>query len=73
LNTYFASIDSKLAGYEWLQDALSLLELTIWKSKIQELYNPNNDSLGVNTKSECHINCGASVIIPNVLPFLLQD
>ncbi len=35
-NKYFASIDSKITVYESLQDPAALLELAIWKSKLNQ-------------------------------------
>ena len=75
MGTYFDTLSSKLAIYEseyhQLQDAAFLLELALWKSKIDESMAMQNDT--AHTKWQCRINCGADVIIPNVLPFLIAD
>lgn len=61
---HFKSIDSKLTVYETLEDISSLLELALWKCK--------NYQRG--QKKEVHrYSCGANVIIPNVLSFLLVE
>lgn len=62
LETYVGSIVAKLAVYEQLQRVAPLLELCIWKSK-----------LVTEGAAQHRINCGASIIIPNVLSFLLMD
>jgi hypothetical protein len=62
LETYVGSIVTKLAVYEQLQRVAPLLELCIWKSK-----------LVAEGAAQHRINCGASVIIPNVFSFLLMD
>ena len=62
LETYVGSIVTKLAVYEQLQRVAPLLELCIWKSK-----------LVAEGAAQHRINCGASIIIPNVLSFLLMD
>ena len=67
LDDYFNTIDSTLVAYESLPDALSLLELAIWKSKILEQQKSEKHDM---SKSQCRIECGACVIIPAVLSFL---
>ncbi len=63
LDDYLNTIDTTLVVYDSLvSDAIPLLELAIWKAKILEQH-------GVS-KSQCRIECGASVIIPHVLSFL---
>jgi len=62
---YCCSIDSKLSAYEILTEVSSLLEFALWKAAISE----HSDYGAV--KSECRTICGASVIIPHVLLFLL--
>ncbi|KAL3756558.1 hypothetical protein ACHAWU_009952 [Discostella pseudostelligera] len=74
LESYHESIVSKLAVYERLQKIVPLLELAIWKSKLVEEF-PTNDAILSDKAIRLHhrINCGASVIIPNVVSFLLMD
>ena len=68
--------------YSQLKDETSLLELALWKFKLDEMLmmHQNNDGVGnhgqameddVDRKRECLMNCGAGIIIPNVLPFLI--
>ena len=65
LDWHYQRVHSKLVTYEREYqprfDAAFLLELAIWKSKIDE---------SRNMRGQCRINCGAEVIIPNVLPYL---
>ena len=68
--TCFDTIHSKLATYEreyrWLKDGAFLLELALWKSKVDEL-----DDVIPGMKEQCRVTCGADIIIPNVLPYLI--
>jgi hypothetical protein len=72
LNAYFHSIDSKLIFYENLKDAIALLELAIWKSKITEQLGQNSELLTAEMKMLCRIDSvsTATIILPNVLTFL---
>jgi len=67
---HFDKIHSKLVSYECKyrqrKDAVSLLELALWKSKIDQSSN------GVKDRHH-RTNCGADVIIPNVLPYLADS
>lgn len=69
---YCEVITSRLDNYIALKDAASLLELALWKSKIAEqcsdLISENISSI----RSKARYNCGATVIIPNVLSFLVD-
>mmetsp|Transcript_23524 Transcript_23524/g.38441 ORF Transcript_23524/g.38441 Transcript_23524/m.38441 type:complete len:238 (+) Transcript_23524:2-715(+) len=71
---HFDKIHSKLVTYErkypQLKDATSLLELALWKSKVDELGGGEQTA---NMKNECRISCGAAIIIPNMLPYLIGD
>ena len=71
---------SKLASYyEFLKDAVSLLELAIWKAKInapvlshcQIRYQKKAKVCDeISHKEQCRISCGADIVVRNVLPFL---
>ena len=75
LRAYFESINSKLSIYENLKDAPMLLELAIWKSKIEEQTDGNINLLTPDMKMECrNISIEmVGVIFPIVLPFLRGD
>ena len=74
METRFDAIHSKLVYYELAKDATYLLELALWKSKIdQSMQNINNDQMEDDAadllREQCRINCGADIIIPNVLSY----
>ena len=88
LDTHFDTIHSKLASYEveyqQLKDAAFLLELGLWKLKIDESMTMQSITAGkrsldqmegrtADVRGQCRINCGADVIIPNVLPYLIAN
>ena len=52
LNAHFDSIDSKLSAY----DGSTMLELAIWKSKIEEQTDGVIDVFDADMKMGCHIN-----------------
>ena len=68
LNAYFCSIDSMLSSY----DGSTMLELAIWKLKIEEQTDGNINLLTPDMKMECrNISIEmVGVIFPIVLPFL---
>ena len=83
---FFDTIHSKLMTYEHeysqLKNETSLLELALWKFKLDEMVMKHQNNVGVGNhgqameddadrKRECLMNCGAGIIIPNVLPFLI--
>ena len=70
--SYFNFVDSKLSAYESLKDAATMLELAIWKSKINKRFNRNKDALTVDTKMQCRSASIAmvTIIVLNVLSFL---
>ena len=70
VNKYLNSLNDKLAMYETARDAASLLELAIWKSKLAEQCVPIDDNL-ISIKSQLRMKCGACVVIPKVLSFLM--
>jgi hypothetical protein len=71
LNAHFDSIDSKLFAYE----GSTMLELAIWKSKIEEQTDGVIDVFDADMKMGCHIDSLSMVdiIVPNVLSFLHGD
>ena len=70
LDHYFDIIDSKLLIYS---DVISLLELAIWKSSLLGQVDPATDNLAaiMKKRKQCRDSCGACIIIPKVLGFLL--
>jgi len=62
----------RLATYESIKEATSVLELALWKAKVNESCNKRARVEGGDSyKEQCRINCGADIIIRNVLPYLL--
>ena len=76
----------KLALYESLKEAAPVLELALWKAKINEIVStPNNGETGlvqqsnkrarveneISYKEQCRISCGADIVVRNVLRYLL--
>jgi hypothetical protein len=71
---YCCLIDSKLSAYEYLMDVAALLELALWKAAISDHKetDPNHVDHGAN-KLQYRMNFGSSIIIPNVLSFLMSN
>mmetsp|Transcript_27228 Transcript_27228/g.58357 ORF Transcript_27228/g.58357 Transcript_27228/m.58357 type:complete len:490 (-) Transcript_27228:298-1767(-) len=61
------SILRKLAYYE-TKEKMWELELALWKAKIEES-NPSCES--TNYRSQSQITCGADIVIPNVMSYLI--
>ena len=74
LEFHFRRIDRRLAVYENVRDIAYLLELVVWKSSLIQQYESNViiDNLDGERKLQHRVRCGADVIIPNVLSFLLH-
>jgi hypothetical protein len=61
---------------------MSLLELALWKVKIEDSKEDHGDAVEDFSKKmkmdllefrlQCHISCGAGHVVHNVLPFLLS-
>ena len=69
---------AQLELYESTKEATSVLELTLWKTKINEMVPTNNVTVKtagvgdeISLREQCRINCGASIVVHNVLPYLL--
>eukprot|EP00571_Detonula_confervacea_P007130 CAMPEP_0172325076 /NCGR_PEP_ID=MMETSP1058-20130122/53089_1 /TAXON_ID=83371 /ORGANISM="Detonula confervacea, Strain CCMP 353" /LENGTH=628 /DNA_ID=CAMNT_0013041527 /DNA_START=19 /DNA_END=1905 /DNA_ORIENTATION=+ len=77
------SLFSKLATYEYQNEVTSLLELALWKGKMDQSASTDRLSNGEGrykktkssvprTRVHCHNNCGAEIVLPNVVPFLFS-
>lgn len=74
-------IYSKLAHYEHmdqLREASSLLELALWKASIDLSMSNDQDRERESFRKKtnigvCRIRCGADIVVPNVLHFLLPS
>ena len=58
----------KAEHYTLLKEAMTLLELALWKAKLQE--NGSNIDTESELRIQHRVTCGASIVIKNVLPFL---
>lgn len=71
LPVHFDIVHSKVTFYDsewhWRKDALTMLELALWKYKIDK-----EEEISPDAKARCRINCGAEVVIPNVVPYLFS-
>lgn len=73
LRTHFFSIESKLSNFEELSEIAVLLELALWKAKLIEDGNLGCEDNNSVLKIQWRVKCGADVIIPKVLLFLMLD
>ena len=75
LEAHFDTLHSKLVNCErechQLKEGTFLLELALWKTKIHESGLEREDN--VTDREQCRINCGADIIILNVLPYLIAN
>ncbi len=55
-----------------LKEVMTLFELALWKSKLEENSGSNIEAETVGRK-EHRVTCGASIVIKNVLPFLALE
>jgi hypothetical protein len=81
--TIIALVRCRLAKYE-LKEAIShLLELALWKAKIDESTTTTTTTtiLGNNVdrgedervlRKNCRVNCGAEIVVLNVMPFVFK-
>ena len=69
MTAYIDCIDFKLSVYENLKDTPSMLELAIWKSKIDEQCGRNNDLLTTEMKMQCRTNSITmnQIVVPDVM------
>ena len=68
LSPIYTSLDIYEHDYQVLKEVAPLLELAVWKIKV--------DNEGASTslsRRVCRYNCGADVVIGHVLPFLLHE
>ena len=66
------AVYDQLANYESVKEGTSILELALWKTKIDESRNKRaRIDADVSYKEQCRINSGADIVIRNVLSYLL--
>ena len=65
------AIYDRLAAYEITKEGASILELALWKAKLNESRNKRARVDGeVSYRDQCRVSCGADIIIRNVLHYL---
>ena len=81
---FIAEVKTKVAHYEdeyhKLKEATSMLELALWKNKINETNSTKGGARKCKkvkvdynaVRNQCRVNCGANIIIENVLPYLVR-
>jgi hypothetical protein len=65
---------TRLAEYELVKEAASVLELALWRKKIDEVDSATKRAKvdnEMNQRDKCRINCGGDIIIPVVLCYLM--
>ena len=80
------AVYDRLATFESIKEGTSVLELALWKHKMDEsTLSSNAKSTGQSNKrarvdtnisdgrQQYRINCGANVVVRNVLPYLLPE
>ena len=76
---YVKALYVRLAAYEEMKECSWVLELALWTAKLDELssgecQSPSQKKARVDDsishKDLCRINCGANIVIPNVLSYL---
>ena len=72
MESFFASIDSRLTLYESLEDSPALLELVLWKSKITKRFSQSNTLPTTEMKMQCRADSirMVNIVVPNVMTFL---
>jgi len=70
---------AKLETYESLKEGTSVLELALWKTKIDEFVLRGSGQcnkraridIDMSQREQCRMSCGADIVVRNVLPYLL--
>ena len=78
---YQDTIRSKLVEYEaeyyQLKEATTILELALWKKRVDEYSQSESRCIKrikvdeADLRGQCRISCGANIVIQHVLPYLL--
>jgi len=76
----YKKLFSKLKTYEYQNEVASLLELALWKVKIDQSASNQNKTDNSSKKKartgedriESHASCGADIILPHVIAFLFR-
>mmetsp|Transcript_23568 Transcript_23568/g.53497 ORF Transcript_23568/g.53497 Transcript_23568/m.53497 type:complete len:527 (+) Transcript_23568:289-1869(+) len=65
------SIYGSLDLYERAKEGATCLELALWRMKVRSAAPSGDEDVGVSTLG-CRFNCGANIVIPLVLGFLVK-
>ena len=76
---FTSEVNSKLAHYQsqylQLKEATALLELAMWKNKMNDSTEENRPNkkrkMAESVRQQCRISSGADVVVAGVLPYLL--
>jgi len=72
---FISEVKTKLAQYEdeyhRLKEATSMIELVLWKYKINEMVGRKRKHEESTVREQSRIGCGADIIIEHVLPYLV--
>ena len=77
LEMYTRWLHNEIDIFESYKEATTLLELALWKAAIDRF--PKNKKARIDKqhsysyREQCRINCGAEIVLPNVLPFLWRS
>ena len=79
IQQWISSVLNRMENYKaehqiLLKEAMTLLELALWKAKLQEKFGSNIDAESAAVVRKQHrVTCGANIVIKNVLPFLVLE
>jgi len=72
---YLVEVETKLVHYETeyhkLKEATSILELALWKHKMNDLQGKKRKRDEAGVREQSRISCGADIVIEHMLPYLL--
>ena len=63
----------KLAAFECITEGAALLELALWKAKMESSCSAKENFSDAEFRSQCRLNCGIDTVMHNVLPFVLPE
>ncbi|KAL3938730.1 MAG: hypothetical protein SGBAC_006424 [Bacillariaceae sp.] len=66
LGAEVATVFQKLEELERLEE-LSLLEMSVWRLKVED-----ENATSMDTRESCRMNCGSSIVLTNVMPFIYR-
>lgn len=75
---FVSKVIAKLELYELVKEATTVLELSLWKAKLDECCSEPpckkvRGGDGANCRTGCRINCGADIVIRNAVLYLVPE